>query len=342
MVVKTLRAMALATMFATLPLGVSAAQPALRPALVARLQHHPLYGMLLQLDRQIAALQATLDMPGFAAFAASATADAREAGRDLAAGAARERDAAASRSVDTRTEQDALALLARGGDAGGPQAYRVALGRAQSNAMTAYSSALNARVERAYVRRAAQFSEAESALTYRLEQRDAGQVLPLRVRLTDLDPDPATRGELTRRLTAIFKLESDEVESLHAKDQATLAAYRSSLVSAAQDDFRRESVRVARDTSTNMRARLAVASPAPRAAPVSWHAYDAADANQLQDAAARLEAARTPIALHSQNAVAIEAVSTQATLAQIASLRNERRTLYEEILADVERQTDSR
>jgi hypothetical protein len=299
----------------------------------AAVKRHPLYGMLLQLDREIAALRATLSRPGLADFGADAANDAREAGNDLAAASAHASAFTSHAGDDRRIENDALASLRRAGDAGGLEAYQNVLRQSETASLRSYGTGLDAGADRAYARRAAEFTQAESTLAYQLESRDAAATLPLRIKLADLHPDPETRIALEQRLDAIVSAESKAVSALHARDQAALSAYRSNLIASAGSRFTTASADAQTRTAANMRVRAAVAAPAPGAALPDWPAYGDADLRRITDSAGAFEGARAQIAVRSRELIAVNDESTRGTLAQIASLERERRALYDEILS---------
>jgi hypothetical protein len=299
----------------------------------AAVRRHPLYGMLQQLDRQIAALRATLSAPGLDGFEAHAASDAREAESDLAAATAHASAFASTASADRKTENGAIATLKLGGDAGGVEAYRGALQQSATASLRSYGRGLDASTGRAYSRRAVQLAEAESTLAYQLETRDAAATMPLRIKLADLRPDADTRRTLKLRLATILGSESKAVASLHARDQASLAAYRSSLVSAARNELLAASADTQARTAANLRARSGVAAPAPGAALPNWPAYETADVQRTTDTAGAFEGARARISARTGDLIARDRESTKATLSQISALENERRALYREILS---------
>jgi hypothetical protein len=324
-----LRACLAAVILAALPFQAFGAQ---QPD-AQRVRQHPLYGMLQQLDRQIAALRATLQIPGISNAGALSGAAVKQAALHLNAAAAIERSVEAAGAADRATETNALASLARGGDAGGIDAYRGALAATQTNALSAYSRALDDRVARAYRRRAAQFDETESTFAFTLGRRDAPAILPLRVRLDDLQPDAQTRNALLARLNATLKRESDALSALHARDQAALATYRAELAASAQRDYTSEVRDAQRRTANNLRARSGVADPISGAPLPAWQPYRL-DGGDVDRTATNFQAEGGRIAARAQAVRAVSTESTRETLAQIATLINERRALYAELLAE--------
>jgi hypothetical protein len=300
----------------------------------ARVRRHPLYCMLVQLDRQIAALRATLNTPGLTNTAARSAAAANEASRNLRNAAAVERASAATAAADQRTEAAALRSLAHAGDGGDLDAYKSALASTQTAALSNYSRTLNESVARAYRRRAAQFDEAESTLAFNLERRDAALTMPLRVKIYDLHPDAETRTTLLARLNAILKRESEAVAALRAGDRAALAAYRTQILASAQSNYASEARDAGNRTADNLRVRSDVANPDATVALPAWQVYRPAD---FEGTARSFDAARTRIAARASQIAGIDSESKRATLAQIAALQNERRALYAEISAETNR-----
>jgi hypothetical protein len=299
-----------------------------------RLQQHPLYPMLLSLDRQIAALRATVGNRSLT-FAGANAADAAETDRDLAAAATAQRRIAAGAARDRSTEANALAGLARGGDAGGLPAYRAALARTKSTTLAAYAHALDHRTAQAYDLRAAQFAQAESTLAYDLERRDASQTLPLRMKLQVLRPDAGTRAALQRKLNAILARESAAIGALQAEDRSALAAYRASLETAAGSEYATASTEASAREAANLRARANVSLPAAGGLWNEWKALSVGDATTIDASAQAFELQRARSASRVRELAATENDSTRATLQRIAALQARRRALYDEIVRDL-------
>jgi hypothetical protein len=302
-------------------------------------QQHPLYPMLEALDRQIAALRATVDVPVLT-FAGARAADAAEADRDLAAAAERQRTIGADTARDRTTEARALANLARGGDAGGLNAYRNALAGTKNATLSAYAQALSARVSQAYDLRAAQFAQAESTFTYGLERRDAGATLPLRMKL-DLHPDTEKRATLQNALNAILARESAATAALQSKDRAALAAYRTSLETAARRDYAAGSADASSRTAANLRARANLNLSSTGRLWDEWKTLSQSNAAAVDASAEAFDRQRTRSATRARQLSGIESASTQATLQQIAALQRQRQALYDEIARELCRSRDS-
>jgi len=302
-------------------------------------QRHPLYPMLEALDRQIAALRATVGVSALT-FAGARAADTTEADRDLAAGARRQRTIAAGAARDRTTEANALADLARGGDAGGLNAYRSALARTKNATLSAYAHALDARVSQAYDLRAAQFAQAESTLAYGLERRDAGATLPLRMKL-QLNPDAAKRAALQSELNAILTRESAATAALQTKDRTALAAYRSSLAAAARRDYAAGSADASSRTAANLHARANLSLSSTGRLWDEWKTLSPSDASAVDASAGAFDRQRARSAARSGELAGIESASTRATLQQIAALQRQRQALYDEIARELCRSHDS-
>jgi hypothetical protein len=198
------------------------------PQLVAR---HPLHGVLVQYDAQIAALRATQSVAGLRnpAEIANQNANALQAetsGAAARAGAIGTRHAAANRARERAAITQLVAAKAQGS---GMAAYTTRLASETNANLRAYASAMTERSDRAYAARAQQFREKELTLAYDLARRNAGKRLTLQLKLNDLRLTAARRAGLQAQLAALSGEERQTVEAAQRSDAQLLAAYRSQL-----------------------------------------------------------------------------------------------------------------
>jgi hypothetical protein len=199
------------------------------PRLVAS---HPLHGLLVQYDSEIAALRATQGIEGLSDPAKTAQVGATSLHAGISAAAARaeaigKRDAGANRA----REQNAIAQLVRSERASDSEikAYAMELSSETNAILRAYGGALSESTERAYASREQQLREKELTLAYDLERRDAGRRLELRVRLDDLHLDSARRANLHAALAALDAQELRAINAMRSADADRLATYRAQL-----------------------------------------------------------------------------------------------------------------
>ncbi|MBV9333693.1 MAG: hypothetical protein JO146_06775 [Candidatus Eremiobacteraeota bacterium] len=197
---------------------------------------HPLHGMLVTYDREIAALRSTQSLTGLRDPAAAAL-NAASAIRVDAAGAAANAEVVGSQNdaANRSREQAAAAAVLRSQRA--PErsfaTYSSQLASETTASLRAYGGAMGERTQRAYAARAQQLREKESTLAFDLERQNAGKRLILRLQLAELHLSPARRARLQSQLRALDALERRALDALRRNDAAELASYRSQLEGAA-------------------------------------------------------------------------------------------------------------
>jgi hypothetical protein len=338
--------LALALIAATSP---NAGRPAY--ADITRLiQAHPYYAAVRDYDRQIAALRA--------ATFPKITVDTNEAQREAVAAAAQTEGlaneaaahaAAAARMLDAatlgatiQTRYDAQAAFVRNHAPDSAEKYRGALQAEQHAATAAFERSLDARGAQAYAARAQQLGEREGDDALARETAVDGARTALELKLHNLRLDPQRRAALAHRLSAIDTRLSAASQAELIRDEATLAAYRASLVRSATADFNAEIATLRSELAANWhvreRIRDAQFSQAPARLPLANEAPDVPPGDAAQTAretASKLRAAGSDI---SAQLSADEAADTRARAdasRAIAAIRAQRDALYATIAAKV-------
>jgi hypothetical protein len=336
-----------ACLLAVLLTAVSPAPAAFGFADLARLiAAHPLHGVLLEYDRQIAALRSTQNLSGLGNPASAASSGGASVRRDAAAAQREAARLASERRNRSARENRALTVVLAMQHAGDPElnAFAADLNRETTASFTAYEDALGQRSERAYAARTQQLREKELTLAFDLAKADAGQRLSLRLKLHDLHLTPTARVQLEAQLAALGDRESKALTAMRRNDAAVLAAYRSEL--------ERESAGATSSMASNLRskadANFAVRRTvthvesslgARRNLPSQVAAFRAddrtgSDAARVSDA---IGAAGDDIARRFGQLGAIDTRSAHETAAQIQRLAQMRAALYRWIVGEIER-----
>ncbi len=127
---------------------------------------------------------------------------------------------------------------------------------AQSNAaLQSIGAQLSARADRAFGQRATQLQERESQLSLELSQADANKRLQLRMKLNGLALPDATRKEYRDELAALDRREALAVNAQRARDQQTLAAYRTQLNGQVRGEMAAQSAKIHSDTQAKLQTR---------------------------------------------------------------------------------------
>ena len=333
-----------------LGVALTAAAPA-RPAAFVNLPQliavHPLYALLQQYDREIAALRDTQDVPGLSNAAAQARAGAAALQRD-ASGAELQAARIASQSLQSDRQRERTAIVAatatqRGGDRN-MSLYAGELVRATNANLTAYDRGIVQSDERAYVARAQQLREKELTLAFDLAKTDAGKRLLLALKLRTLHLTATARSRLQAQLSALDARESASVAALRAQDAGVLAAYRQRLQAEGVSEQAQMSGRLQAKAGANvaLRQRIAAAQASSRATAnlqseaaafgASYHPQS--DAAFIRDG---LSTTNGTISARFAQLSDVDRRAQQATAAQIAQLESNRRVLYRVMVAQIVR-----
>lgn len=337
-------------------LGVTHPVP---PAKLASLvSHHPLYPLLAEYDREIAALRATESMPGLAQIS-SDTARSSANVRAAAAHATQKVSSIATAHgvADQTREASAIARLASAGvlstqDARNRvtselAAYRDELARQTNTMLTAFRASIAQRTQRALAARALELHERESAFAFDLARQNAGTQLDLRLKLQYLHLDEESRSPLETQLSTLRAGDAARIEAMRRADTAALAAYQSQLERAAATDIARMTHQLNTKAATNLSLRRSIlaaetAAPAnalptdlPSRAAMFRKNYDfAANATSIESGFSQ---ANADISRRFTTLKVANQSSRAATDAQIAALEADRETLYRTIVSDVTR-----
>lgn len=193
---------------------------------------HPLQGVLAAYDREIAALRSTqtvsgLDDPAGRAQSVAASLRNRSGAARLRAQAIAARDT----RPDLLQENEALSTIVALGGARARAAshYSDDLNREVTASLSAFERATAQRTDRALQARRQELREKELMLAYDLARRDAPQRLLLRLKLSELHLDVATRKALELQLAAVNEREGDALAAARRWDAAVLGSYRRQL-----------------------------------------------------------------------------------------------------------------
>jgi hypothetical protein len=306
---------------------------------------NPLHAVLVEYDREIAALRSTQSV----ADAGNGAVQVQRARTAL-----QREDAAAQRQVraisstaegeERARERATLAVAAaRQGENGSARLYAGQLVRETTATATAYDRAIAERSGRALAARQEQLREKELTLAFDLARADAGKRLLLRLKLADLHLTGAARAQLRATLAALDRHELDAVGALRREDAVTLQAYRGELLIEGERAQLQMDAQLRAKAGANytMRQRVAQANSSA-ALPASvttragafvsgFHPQGEADAitSAMHDAAGDLGQRFAQLG-------AIDRRSNADTAVQIHELETDRGALYRAIVAEIE------
>jgi len=308
---------------------------------------HPLHGVLAAYDREIAALRSTQTVLGLDDPAGRARKGAASLGNG--SGAARLRAQAIARDTrpDLLQENAALSTIValRGASERAALGYSDELNREVTASLRAFERATAQRTGRALEARRQQLREDELMLAYDMARRDAPQRLLLRLKLSELHLDAATRKTFESRLTALNGRERDALAAARRWDAAVLGSYRRQLQEEGATANSQMAVQLRAKGGANDAIRLRALqaeSNAEAAVPnvpsqlalfrVSYRS--AADARAI---AQGFGAARADLSRRFGDLSDVDEQSRAATSAQIQKLSVDRSKLYRSIVAQIER-----
>lgn len=359
----------------TLALAACAAQAATTTPNLdvnALVRAHPLYGTLLEYDRQIATLRATLHVPEFAQKQAAFAHAQQAVSAQLEASAARTREIAAMPTPDVRalsaqqnvsapSESSVRSDVTRTYDAQAAQLrasaqqdmarYRTSLISQQNAAFAAYVRGVNARVQQAYHSREQELYEKESTLALDLARADVNKRLTIRARLQTLALAGDRRRALQAQLDAIQNREDAIVARQRARDRAALAAFLPPLQARANTDIAHMRADLQTRTAANLaeRQRVLDAQTARRMrlsfGATAQSSASAADMRTSLDSLLAMQPAhpqaflnaRTDLERQFAGVRSADEDASHSTWAQIAQLETARAQLYSEIVSQIRR-----
>jgi len=225
---------------------------------------------------------------------------------------------------------------------------------AQNNAATsAIAGQLQTQAGQKYRAKAEQLQQNETDLSLKLTQEDAPSRLAIKMRLSNLAMDVAARKQAQEQLAAIDEKEAQELGVLRATDAATLRAYKAELDKQAGDAIRSQVGAIQAQTQAKLEehrnevgAQLRSLGPAPPASVAPNVRAQLAQIHQRFVAQFQADAAKTLseyddtksdldrqfAALHGADVGA-----TGAAAKELNSLQGRRTGLYQQIVAQVER-----
>jgi hypothetical protein len=234
------------------------------------------------------------------------------------------------------------------------QAYQQSV-VAQDNAATnSIANQLQAQAAQKYRAKAEQLQQNETDLTLRLTQQDAGARLAIKMRLSNLAMDPAARQKAESDIASINARESAQVGAMRTADTATLKAFRAQLDREAGDAIRSQVGAISAQTRSKLvERRDEVGSQLRSLAPVAPAAHLSpkvqAQIAQIQRQYAGAFAADTGKTIADYNATkndldrqfaalhGADVGATGATAKELDSLQKRRDDLYQQIVAQIER-----
>lgn len=269
-------------------------------------------------------------------------------------------------SVDAtaRQQQSGVATQARRD----LDSYRKTLQKQDQAQMVAAQKALSDRADRTYRAKADELQSKESALTLKLASEDAPQRLALRTKLSSLALDDAAREDAQKQLTALDRKEADALAALRNRDQQTLTTLQAQLHDQVQGELNAQVATIQKRSLGSLTQRQAslvkqvstAGAPVVRTNVVNGRVQQQINPNLPPQLRARIEQlhndyqkrfqddAKTTIAdfqktrddlsrryaeLHG-----VDAASQQGAQNQIASLRKKRDDLYDQMVAQIDRE----
>lgn len=295
---------------------------------------HPLYPVLAQYDREIAAMRSTEHVNGLRTIASSV-------GKDAAA--IRAETANANRHAQTMSGPNGAAYRSREQaylsgmqsqriPANDASAFRNGASKSAQATLTAYRAAMSERTKRALQARAQQLREKETTLAFDLEKSHAGQRLVLVTKLRNLHLDASNRAALQSKLEALDESVASAVRAHARSDAAELAAYSAQLRAQERSDDARMAKTVAHATHADVAARKDIVESLPPEA-AALRGYDPGiGASSVGNAIAR---AGNDLHGRLTQLQSVERTSRAATDARIAALQAARRQLYDAIVLQI-------
>jgi hypothetical protein len=246
--------------------------------------------------------------------------------------------------------------------------YRKTLQKQDQAQIAAAQKALTDRADRTYRAKADELQSKESALSLKLASEDAGQRLALRTKLSSLALDDTAREDAQKQLTALDRREADALAALRNRDQQTLSALQAQLHDQVQTDMNAQVAAIQKRSMGSLTQRQAslvrqvttVQAPVVRSNVVNGRVQQQINPNLPPALRSRIEQlhndyqkrfqddAKTTIAdfektrqdLSRRYALlhGIDAGSQREAQSQIASLRKKRDGLYDQMVAQIDRE----
>jgi hypothetical protein len=267
---------------------------------------------------------------------------------------------------------NATAQLQRSGVASQAQrdleSYRKSLQKQDQAQIAAAQKALSERADRTYRAKADELQSKESALSLKMASDDAGQRLALHTKLSSLALDDAAREDAQKQLAALDRKEADALAAQRNRDQQTLSALLAQLHDQVQGDLnaqvatiqkrsvgslsqRQQTLAkqvqtsggpVVRTTTVNGRIQQQInpdLPPALRTRIEQLHNdYQKRFQNDAKTTIADFEKTRQDLSRRYAELHGVDTSARQGAQAQIASLRRKREDLYDQMVAQIDRE----
>ncbi|MEA2689908.1 MAG: hypothetical protein QOD51_2515 [Candidatus Eremiobacteraeota bacterium] len=247
-------------------------------------------------------------------------------------------------------------------------AYRKTLQKQDQAQIGAAQKALADRADRTYRAKADELNSKESALSLKLASEDAPQRLALRTKLTSLALDDAAREDAQRQLTALDRKEADALAALRNRDQQTLAALNAQLRDQVQTDLNAQVATIQKRSLGSLSQRQASllkqvtvqSGPVVRTNVINGRIQQQINPNlppalrtrieqlhndyqkRFQDDAkttiADFEKTRQDLSRRYAQLHGVDAGAQRDAQSQIASLRKKRGDLYDQMVAQIDRE----
>jgi hypothetical protein len=247
--------------------------------------------------------------------------------------------------------------------------FRNNLAKQDQAQIAAAQKALSDRADRTYRARAEELQSKESALSLKLASDDSAERLALRTRLSSLALDDTAREDAQKQLTALDRKEADALAAQRNRDQQTLAALQGSLHVQVQRDLNAQVAAIQKRSLGSLSARqqsLVHQAMAPAPGPVIQmknvngklqqqvnpnlppalrarieqlhNDYQKRFQDDAKTTIADFEKTRADLSRRYAQLHGVEAGSSEAAQAQIASLRRKRDDLYSQITNQIDRE----
>jgi hypothetical protein len=248
------------------------------------------------------------------------------------------------------------------------ESYRANLAKQDQAQIGAAQKALSDRADRTYRAKVEEVQSKESALSLKMANEDAAQRLALRTKLSSLALDDAARDDAQKQLAALDRKEADALAAQRNRDAQSLSALQAQLHDQVQGELNAQvaSIRqrsigsltqrqqslskqistiggpVVRTTVINGKPQQQInpnLPPALRARIEQLHNdYQRRFQDDAKTTIADFEKTRQDLSRRYAELHGIEGASQQGAQAQIVSLRKKRDDLYDQMVAQIDRE----
>lgn len=245
------------------------------------------------------------------------------------------------------------------------QSYRTSLLHQNQSQIEAAQKALNDRATRTYRAKAEQLQSTEAALSLSLANQDAPQRLAIRTKLSSLALDDAAREDAQKQLQALDRKEADALAAQRNRDQQELATLQTQLHDQTQRELNGEVSSIEKRSSGSLAARQQIVaqqlsthggpviqtttgtsargnanlSPSLRAKIQRLHdQYQSRFENDAKTTIADFQSTRADLSRRYAELHGVDDAAQGGAQAQIAQLRKKRDDLYDQIVAQIERE----